>query len=59
MARGLPALVKVGGDANVTAIAAKYKKSPAQVSLRFLLDKGIAAIPSAHNTGTPWRSPLP
>ena len=26
----------------------RYKKSPAQVSLRFLLDKGIAVIPSAH-----------
>lgn len=26
----------------------RYNKSPAQVSLRFLLDKGIAVIPSAH-----------
>ena len=68
MARGLPALVTMGADKTVSGIATKYKKSPAQVSLRFLLDKGIAAIPSAHTAaymkenldvhtalGKPWR----
>ena len=69
MARGLPALVQPGANAIVSDLAIKYKKSPAQVSLRFLLDLGIAAIPSAHSLaymqenldvhtalgGKPWR----
>eukprot|EP01047_Picozoa_sp_COSAG01_P003021 COSAG01_NODE_86_length_27623_cov_39.847224_11_plen_389_part_00 len=49
MARGLDALVKPGSNQLVSSIATKYQKSPAQVALRYLLDKGIAAIPSAHS----------
>ncbi len=48
LARSLPALVELGADKIVTQIAEKYKKSPAQVSLRYLVDRGIAPIPSAH-----------
>ena len=33
---------------HTNVLRCRYKKSPAQVSLRFLLDKGIAVIPSAH-----------
>jgi len=47
LGRSMPDLVKPGADPLVTSIAQKYKKSPAQVSLRFLLDKGISPIPSA------------
>lgn len=47
LARSLPALVQVGGDPTVSAIAKKYSKSPAQVALRFLIEKGVAMIPSA------------
>jgi diketogulonate reductase-like aldo/keto reductase len=46
LARSLPALVKPGSNELITSIATKYKKSPAQVALRFLLEKGVAIIPS-------------
>lgn len=49
LARSMNATVRVGGDPTVTALAAKYNKSPAQISLRFLLERGVAAIPSAHS----------
>ena len=42
LGRSMPDLVKPGADPLVTSIAQKYKKSPAQVSLRFLLDKASA-----------------
>jgi diketogulonate reductase-like aldo/keto reductase len=47
LARSLPQLVKLGADPTVSTLAAKYKKSPAQVALRFLLELGVAPIPSA------------
>lgn len=47
LARSLPALVKVGGNPTVSAIAKKYGKTPAQVSLRFLIEKGVTMVPSA------------
>ena len=43
------ATVIPGADPTITAIATKYKRSPAQVSLRFLVEKGVAAIPSTSN----------
>ena len=49
LARSLPTTVKVGGDPVVTRLAQKYKKSPAQISLRFLIERGVAIIPSAHS----------
>lgn len=49
LARSLPALVKPGGNEVVTAIANKYHKTPAQVSLRFLIEVGVSPIPSAHS----------
>ena len=36
------------GNAVVAALATKYSKSAAQVALRYLLEKGVAMIPSAH-----------
>lgn len=45
--RSMPALVKPGADATITALASKYNKTPSQISLRFLVEKGIAAIPSS------------
>ena len=45
LARSLPTTVKVGGDPVVSALAKKYSKSPAQISLRFLIEKGVAMIP--------------
>ena len=41
--------VIMGADATVTALATKYKKSPAQISLRFLIELGVAVIPSTAN----------
>jgi diketogulonate reductase-like aldo/keto reductase len=49
LARSMPALVKPGANDVVTAIATKYNKAPAQVALRFLLEKGVAIIPSTNN----------
>jgi diketogulonate reductase-like aldo/keto reductase len=42
-------LVQVGSSDVVTALATKYSKSPAQISLRFLIEKGVAIIPNAHD----------
>lgn len=47
LARSLPALVQPGADPVVSRIAAKHNRTEAQVSLRWLVDKGIAPIPSA------------
>ena len=41
--------VIMGADPIITALATKYKKSPAQISLRFLIERGIAIIPSTTN----------
>ena len=38
-----------GVEPTITALATKYQKSNAQISLRFLLEKGVAAIPSTSN----------
>merc|ERR1711871_369182 len=46
LSRSLRALIVPGANDAVTNIAKKYSKSPAQVALRWLLDKGVAAIPS-------------
>ena len=46
LARSLPSLVKPGADALISSVATEHGKSPAQVSLRFLLEKGVAPIPS-------------
>lgn len=40
LGRNMPALVTMGADATTTALAVKYNKSVAQISLRYLLDKG-------------------
>ena len=47
LARSLPDLVQPGVNPVVTKIAEKYNKTPAQVSLRWLIDTGVAPIPSA------------
>lgn len=47
LARSMPELVDVGGHPVVTAIATKYNKSPAQISLRYLLELGVSPIPNA------------
>jgi diketogulonate reductase-like aldo/keto reductase len=49
LARSMNATTQMGADATVTALAQKYRKSPAQISLRYLLERGIAIIPSAHS----------
>lgn len=49
LARSLPDLVQLGVNAVISAIATKYHKSPAQVSLRYLLEIGVSPIPSAHS----------
>lgn len=46
LARSHPAIMKPGVEPTITALAKKYNKSQSQVALRFLLEKGIAAIPS-------------
>ena len=47
LARSLKQLVVHGADPTVTALATKYGKSVAQISLRFLLELGVAIIPSS------------
>jgi len=49
LSRNNPVLVKAGADPTVTALAAKYNKSAAQISLRYLIEKGISPIPSTKN----------
>ena len=46
LSRALPALVKPGAHPVVTGLATKYNKTCAQISLRYLVETGIAIIPS-------------
>eukprot|EP01062_Namystynia_karyoxenos_P059928 TRINITY_DN51352_c0_g1_i1.p1 TRINITY_DN51352_c0_g1~~TRINITY_DN51352_c0_g1_i1.p1 ORF type:complete len:371 (+),score=114.84 TRINITY_DN51352_c0_g1_i1:77-1189(+) len=47
LGRGMPALVSPGGDPAVSAAAGRLNVTPAQVSLRWLLDRGVAVIAAA------------
>lgn len=47
LARSHPIIVKPGANPVVTALATKYGKQPAQICLRFLVDKGVAMIPNS------------
>jgi len=47
LSRSLPALVKPDANPVVTAISQKHGKTPAQVALRWLIEKGVSPIPSA------------
>lgn len=49
LARSMKELVQAGGNAQITKLAQKYNKTPAQISLRYLIEKGVAIIPSAHD----------
>ena len=47
LARFAPAIV---GAPAVLAAAAAHRKSPAQILLRYLIERGVAPIPSAHSS---------
>lgn len=48
--RSMPALVVPGADPTISALARKYEKLPSQISLRFLVEKGIASIPNSESS---------
>lgn len=48
--RAMMSLVKPGADPLITSIATKYGKTPAQISMRFLVDKGVASIPNSESS---------
>merc|ERR1712046_341221 len=48
LSRAHPALIR-GTNAVVQGIAQKHNRTASQVALRFLIEKGVAAIPSSSN----------
>ena len=50
LSRNNPALIIPGNNTVISTIATRHGKTPSQVSLRFLIEKGVAMVPSAKSS---------